>query len=64
MFILQTHIVEAKKDDESSDPNESADLPTNQIKVTLMDLITMESETEECDTKIIGKLSFTVHKED
>ncbi|KAG7021858.1 hypothetical protein SDJN02_15586, partial [Cucurbita argyrosperma subsp. argyrosperma] len=48
-----THIVEAKKDDESSDPNESADLPTNQIKVTLMDLITMESETEECDTKII-----------
>ncbi|XP_023003402.1 uncharacterized protein LOC111497022 [Cucurbita maxima] len=48
-----THRVEAKKDDESSDTNESADIPTNQIKVTLMDLITMESETEECDTKII-----------
>ncbi|XP_022927066.1 uncharacterized protein LOC111434002 [Cucurbita moschata] len=48
-----THRVEAKKDDESSDTNESADLPTNQIKVTLMDLITMESEAEECDTKII-----------
>lgn len=58
-FILQTPMVEAKKNDESSSTHESADVPKSRNKTTLMALITMESETEECDAKIIGKLSIT-----
>ncbi|XP_038878559.1 uncharacterized protein LOC120070755 [Benincasa hispida] len=48
-----THMVEAKKDDESTDTNESVDLPINRKTTTLMALIAMENEFDECDTKII-----------
>lgn len=59
MFILQTHMVEAKKEHESTDTNEIVDLPRNQNTTTLMALITMENEIDKCDTKIIGKFSIT-----
>lgn len=62
-FIIQIHMVEAaKKDDESTDTDESVDLPVNRNATTLIALITMENEIDidECDTKIVGKLSITV----
>ena len=59
MFILQTHMVEAKKDHDNTDTNESANLPINQHSATIMALASIENEIDECDTKIIGKISIT-----
>ncbi|XP_023516184.1 uncharacterized protein LOC111780123 [Cucurbita pepo subsp. pepo] len=48
-----THMVEAKKDHDNTDTNESANLPINQYSTTLMALASIEKEIDECDTKII-----------
>ncbi|KAG6589923.1 hypothetical protein SDJN03_15346, partial [Cucurbita argyrosperma subsp. sororia] len=48
-----THMVEAKKDHDNTDTNESANLPINQHSATLMALTSIENEIDECDTKII-----------
>lgn len=51
MFILQAHMVCLT--------NEIVDFQINRNTTTLMALITMENEMDECDTKIIGKFSIT-----